>query len=206
VSGAEGSRPVTPEDRRFMDAALAYAYAALGSTAPNPAVGCVIVKDGRVLAAAATAAGGRPHAETQALALAGGAARGATVYVTLEPCAHHGQTPPCAEALVEAGVGAVVIACRDPFAQVDGRGAAILKSAGIRVIENIRREAAEALNAGFFETVRTGRALAVEDDRPGLADACFEMRAGETAEEALARAGGAGLTRVRLVRSSETQR
>jgi len=105
VSEPSASRPVTPADRRFMDAALACAYAALGSTAPNPAVGCLIVKAGRVLAAAATAPGGRPHAETQALALAGPAARGARAYVTLEPCAHHGQTPPCAEALVKGGRG-----------------------------------------------------------------------------------------------------
>lgn len=206
MSGAEKNRPVTPEDRRFMDAALACAYAALGATAPNPAVGCVIVKDGQVLASAATAAGGRPHAETQALAMAGGAARGATVYVTLEPCAHHGQTPPCAEALVEAGIGEVIIACRDPFAEVNGRGAAILRAAGIPVIEGVRRDAAEALNAGFFGTVRAGRALAVEDDRPGLVDARLGMQAGETPEEALARAAADGLTRVRLVRSGETQR
>ena len=189
-----------------MDAALACAFGALGSTAPNPAVGCVIVKAGRVLAAAATAPGGRPHAETQALALAGAEARGASAYVTLEPCAHHGQTPPCADALVEAGIGEVIIACGDPFAEVNGRGAAILWAAGIPVIEGVRRDAAEALNAGFFETVRSGRALAVEDDRPGLVDAHLEMQAGETPEDALARAAADGLTRVRLVRSGETQR
>jgi diaminohydroxyphosphoribosylaminopyrimidine deaminase/5-amino-6-(5-phosphoribosylamino)uracil reductase len=206
VTSDAAPRPVTPEDRRFMDAALAWAYAALGSTAPNPAVGCLIVKDGRVLAAAATARGGRPHAETQALALAGPAARGARAYVTLEPCAHHGQTPPCAEALVKAGLAEVIIACRDPFAEVDGRGAAILRDAGVSVIEGVRGEAAEALNAGFFETVRAGRALAIDDGRPGPVDAVFERGPGETREQALARAAAAGLTRVRLIEPEATQR
>jgi len=96
-------RAVTPDDLRFMDAALALAFARLGQTAPNPSVGCVIVRERRVIGAAATAAGGRPHAETQALAQAGEAARGARAYVSLEPCAHHGRTPPCAQALIDAG-------------------------------------------------------------------------------------------------------
>ena len=199
-------RPLTPADLRFMDAALAMAYARLGATAPNPAVGCLIVKQGRVIAAAATAPGGRPHAETQALDMAGAAARGASVYVTLEPCAHHGRTPPCAEALVQARPAEVLIGCADPFAQVDGKGSAILKAAGITVIEPVRRDRAQALNAGFFNTVRCGRALAVDDDRSGLADADFEMKPGETAPQALTRAAGQGLTRVRLIPPEETQR
>ena len=189
-----------------MDTALARAYAALGSTAPNPAVGCVIVKDGRILAAAATAAGGRPHAETQALEIAGAGARASSIYVTLEPCAHHGRTPPCAEALVAAGPSEVIIACRDPFAEVDGRGAAILIEAGVRVIEGVRQAAAEALNAGFFETVRHGRALAVEDARAGLIDAEFALQPGEARAQALGRAAAAGLTRVRLRPPHATQR
>lgn len=182
-----------------MDVALAQAYAALGSTAPNPAVGCVIVKNGRVIAASATAKGGRPHAETQALERAGDGARGARVYVTLEPCAHHGQTGPCAEALARAEVGEVIIACLDPFTEVNGRGAAILKAAGVTVIEGVRREAAQVLNAGFFETVRTGRAICVDDDRSGLADADFQQGQEESREEALSRARSGGLTRVRLI-------
>lgn len=206
MSAAASSRPVTPADLRFMDAALALAYARLGATAPNPAVGCLIVRQGRVIAAAATAPGGRPHAETQALDLAGAGARGASIYVTLEPCAHHGRTPPCAEALVRAGPGEVLIGCADPFTQVDGRGSAILKAAGIPVIEPVREARAQALNAGFFETVRHGRALAVDDDRPGLADASVTLDTGETAQDALIRAAGQGLTRVRLIGPGETQR
>ena len=200
------ARAILAQDLRFMDVALAHAFAALGTTAPNPAVGCVLVKDGHILAAAATAPGGRPHAETQALDIAGAQARGATAYVTLEPCAHHGRTPPCAEALAKAGVGEVIIACRDPFAQVDGRGAAILCEAGIRVIDGVRREAAEALNAGFFSTVLTGRALHVEDPRSGLIDAVVERGAGESAGEALERAAKTGLTRVTLTGGDATQR
>lgn len=200
------ARAILAQDLRFMDVALAQAFAALGTTAPNPAVGCVLVKDGHILATAATAPGGRPHAETRALAIAAEDARGATAYVTLEPCAHHGRTPPCAEALAAAGVAEVVIACRDPFAQVDGRGAAILREAGIRVIDGVRREAAEALNAGFFSTVLTGRALHVEDPRSGLIDAVVERGAGERAGEALERAAKAGLTRVRLTGGDATQR
>jgi diaminohydroxyphosphoribosylaminopyrimidine deaminase/5-amino-6-(5-phosphoribosylamino)uracil reductase len=199
-------RAITLDDLRYMDAALACAFAALGATAPNPAVGCLIVKSGRVLGAAATAQGGRPHAETQALAQAGDAARGATAYVTLEPCAHYGQTPPCAEALVAAGMAEVVIACRDPFDEVDGRGAAILRAAGISVVEGVRREAAQALNAGFFQTLAQGRALAVEDPRSGLVDRAFQQRQGEDAATALSRAAKAGLTRVRLIAPDETQR
>ena len=198
---AAASRAVTPADLRFMDAALARAFQALGTTAPNPAVGCVIVSQGRVLAASATAPGGRPHAETQALTIAGEAARGASVYVTLEPCAHHGRTPPCAEALVRAGVGEVIIACRDPFAEVDGRGAAILRSAGLGVIEGVRAAQAEALNAGFFQTVRAGQALLIDDPRPGLVDADLTVRPGETVEAVLSRAAQDGLTRVRLQES-----
>jgi diaminohydroxyphosphoribosylaminopyrimidine deaminase/5-amino-6-(5-phosphoribosylamino)uracil reductase len=200
------SRAVTLEDWRFMDAALACAFGALGSTAPNPAVGCVIVQQGRVVARAATASSGRPHAETQALAIAGEAARGAQVYVTLEPCAHYGQTPPCAKALADAGVAEVIIACRDPFAQVNGRGVEILKSAGVHVLEGVRKAQAEAANAGFFQALKTRQAIEVVDDRSGLADAALEVVAGESKDAALSRAAAAGLTRVRLISFEATQR
>ncbi|KAA5802457.1 bifunctional diaminohydroxyphosphoribosylaminopyrimidine deaminase/5-amino-6-(5-phosphoribosylamino)uracil reductase RibD [Alkalicaulis satelles] len=193
-----GARAVTPDDLRFMDAALALAYARLGRTAPNPSVGCVIVKDRRVIAAAATAPSGRPHAETQALDMAGEDARGARIYVTLEPCAHHGQTPPCAEALAAAGVGEVVIACRDPDARVSGRGIAILSHAGIAVLEGVRSAQAEALNAGFFTRLVTGRPLLVQDGRAGLFDADLELRPDESLDMALDRMGREGLTRVRI--------
>src|SRR6056297_3534892 len=108
-----------------------------GNTWPNPAVGCVIVAGGRVVGRGWTAPGGRPHAETQALRQAGEAARGATAYVTLEPCAHHGKTPPCAEALVAAGVARVVTALEDPDPRVVGRGHAILRTAGIAVTTGV---------------------------------------------------------------------
>lgn len=120
-------------DRRWMDYALRLGLRALGITAENPNVGCVIVRDGRVLGIGWTQAGGRPHAETEALAMAGEAARGATAYVTLEPCAHHGRTGPCAVALVKAGIARVVVAIEDPDPRVSGQGLAILRAAGITV-------------------------------------------------------------------------
>jgi diaminohydroxyphosphoribosylaminopyrimidine deaminase/5-amino-6-(5-phosphoribosylamino)uracil reductase len=121
------------DDARFMAAAIRLCRRHLGLTATNPSVACLIVKDGVVLSAAVTARGGRPHAETQALADAGEAARGATAYVTLEPCSHHGKTPPCADALIAAGVARVVVAVTDPDARVAGRGLSMLRDAGIAV-------------------------------------------------------------------------
>lgn len=139
-----------------MDHALALAARGLGNTWPNPAVGCVIVKHGRVIGRGWTQPGGRPHAETMALAQAGGAARGATAFVTLEPCAHHGKTPPCAEALVAAGIARVVTALTDPDPRVTGRGHAILRTAGIEVAEGMRSAEAAALNEGFLKRVTRG--------------------------------------------------
>jgi diaminohydroxyphosphoribosylaminopyrimidine deaminase / 5-amino-6-(5-phosphoribosylamino)uracil reductase len=118
--------------------ALTLAERALGRTAPNPAVGCVIVSpDGRVVGRGWTQDGGRPHAEAVALAQAGSTAKGATAYVTLEPCAHLGRTPPCAEALVKAGVARVVACIEDPDPRVQGKGFAILCNAGIEVVTGI---------------------------------------------------------------------
>lgn len=195
-------RTVTAQDQRYMDTALALAYGALGKTAPNPAVGCVIVKHGSIIGAAATAMGGRPHAEPQALEQAGADAQDASVYVTLEPCAHYGRTPPCAEALVKAQPAEVIIACRDPFEAVAGKGIEILQAAGISVIENIRRAQAEQMNAGFFNRLETGRPLVFDDQRPALFDADLSLRPGETENDALTRLGVDGLTRVRRVRPS----
>ena len=146
-------------DVEHMRAALALARRGWGATWPNPSVGCVLVRDGRVVGRAHTAPGGRPHAETQALAQAGDLARGATAYVTLEPCAHHGQTPPCAEALVAAGVTRVVIATPDPDPRVDGRGIAILEAAGIVVQTGVLAEEGEEVHAGFLSRIRRGRPL-----------------------------------------------
>lgn len=144
-------------DSRFMRMALVLGARGLGQVAPNPAVGCVIVKDGLVLGRGWTQPGGRPHAEVRALAQAGAAARGATAYVTLEPCAHHGVTPPCAEALIAAGVARVVTALTDPDPRVAGRGHAMLRAAGIEVREGVEAEAAQRANAGFFLKVVEGR-------------------------------------------------
>ncbi|MEI1250897.1 bifunctional diaminohydroxyphosphoribosylaminopyrimidine deaminase/5-amino-6-(5-phosphoribosylamino)uracil reductase RibD [Rhizobium aouanii] len=124
---------ITPHDERFMAAAIRLSRWHLGRTATNPSVGCLIVKDGVIVGRAVTAVGGRPHAETQALAEAGALARGATAYVTLEPCSHHGKTPPCSEALIAYGVARVVISVTDPDPRVSGRGIAMLREAGIEV-------------------------------------------------------------------------
>ncbi|WP_374213183.1 bifunctional diaminohydroxyphosphoribosylaminopyrimidine deaminase/5-amino-6-(5-phosphoribosylamino)uracil reductase RibD [Psychromarinibacter sediminicola] len=142
-----------------MSHALALAARGLGNVWPNPAVGCVIVAGGRVVGRGWTRPGGRPHAETVALAQAGAAARGATAYVTLEPCAHHGQTPPCAEALVAAGVARVVVALQDPDPRVDGGGLAILRQAGVEVTVGPCAEAAARLQEGFLSRVRAGRPM-----------------------------------------------
>ncbi|AGT08647.1 diaminohydroxyphosphoribosylaminopyrimidine deaminase/5-amino-6-(5-phosphoribosylamino)uracil reductase [Paracoccus aminophilus JCM 7686] len=139
--------------------ALRLARRGLGNVWPNPAVGAVIVKDDVVLGRGWTQPGGRPHAEPVALAQARGAARGATAYVTLEPCAHHGKTPPCAEALVRAGVARVVTALTDPDARVAGRGHAILRAAGIEVTEGVREAEARALQQGFLSRVTLGRPM-----------------------------------------------
>ncbi len=140
-----------------MAIALGLARSQLGLTSPNPSVGCVIVRADKIVGRGATAAGGRPHAETVALAEAGARARGATAYVSLEPCAHQGKTPPCARALVEARVARVVIGCLDRYPAVRGRGAAILRRAGIEVTVGVREDECAALNEGFFTRVARGR-------------------------------------------------
>lgn len=142
-----------------MQAALALARRGLGNTWPNPAVGCVVVRDGRVVGRGWTQPGGRPHAETEALRRAGDLARGATAYVTLEPCSHWGRTPPCCNALIAAGVARVVVAMRDPDPRVDGRGYAMLREAGIAVEEGLLEAEARAINAGFARRIREGRPL-----------------------------------------------
>jgi diaminohydroxyphosphoribosylaminopyrimidine deaminase / 5-amino-6-(5-phosphoribosylamino)uracil reductase len=136
--------------------ALGLAARGLGRTWPNPAVGCVLIKEGRVVGRGWTQPGGRPHAERVALAQAGALARGATAYVTLEPCAHHGQTSPCAEALVAAGVARVVSAQTDPDTRVAGRGHAMLRAAGIAVTEGVMEPQARAQQAGFLKRVTQG--------------------------------------------------
>ena len=140
-----------------MDVALRLGRRALGTTAENPNVGCVIVKDGRLLGAGWTQAGGRPHAETEALRMAGDRALGATAYVTLEPCAHHGKTGPCAEALVRAGIARVVTAIDDPDPRVSGGGHAILESAGIAFETGLMADEARRDMAGFLTRITKKR-------------------------------------------------
>lgn len=137
--------------------ALILAQRNLGQTWPNPAVGALVVKDGNVLGAGWTSREGRPHAEPQALAQAGTDARGATLYVTLEPCTAHGKTPPCVDAIIEAGIRRVITACTDPHKDVNGKGVAKLRAAGIEVTEGICKEEASQLNAGFFSVVTRNR-------------------------------------------------
>ncbi|QKK24291.1 bifunctional diaminohydroxyphosphoribosylaminopyrimidine deaminase/5-amino-6-(5-phosphoribosylamino)uracil reductase RibD [Rhizobium hidalgonense] len=141
---------VTPDDESFMAAAIRLSRRHLGRTATNPSVGCLIVRDGVVVGRAVTAVGGRPHAEPQALAEAGAAARGATAYVTLEPCSHHGKTPPCAEALIAYGVARVVISVTDPDPRVSGRGIAMLREAGIEVDAGVLEAEGRRSLAGYL--------------------------------------------------------
>ncbi|MCI4662899.1 MAG: bifunctional diaminohydroxyphosphoribosylaminopyrimidine deaminase/5-amino-6-(5-phosphoribosylamino)uracil reductase RibD [Neomegalonema sp.] len=139
-----------------MQAALNLAQRGVGQTWPNPSVGCVIVKDGVLIARGWTQPGGRPHAEAIALAAAGAAARGATLYVTLEPCAHHGKTPPCASTIVAAGIARVVSALEDPDPRVAGRGHQILREAEIALDVGIEAAAAAQLNAGYLRRRSVG--------------------------------------------------
>lgn len=140
-----------------MALALSLGRRGMGRVWPNPAVGCVIVRDGVIVGRGRTADGGRPHAETQALAQAGVAAKGATAYVTLEPCSHHGKTPPCANALIAAGIADVVVATGDPNPQVSGEGIAMLEAAGIGVRMGVLKDQADADHAGFFLAQTRGR-------------------------------------------------
>ena len=150
-------------DRRLeinaMRAALALARRGLGTVWPNPAVGCVIVNDGRVVGRGWTQPGGRPHGETEALRRAGEAARGAVAHVSLEPCCHWGQTPPCVDALIAAGVRRVVVALEDPDPRVAGEGLRRLRAAGLDVEVGLCTEEAAEVNAGFLSRLRLGRPL-----------------------------------------------
>ncbi len=147
----------TALDHRAMRFALALGRRNLGRTWPNPSVGAVVVADGRIVGQAATAPGGRPHAEPLALAMAGAAARGATLYVSLEPCSHHGRTPPCTDATIASGVTRVVTAMEDPDPRVAGRGHALLREAGIAVETGLMREEARRDHRGHVSRVTLGR-------------------------------------------------
>jgi diaminohydroxyphosphoribosylaminopyrimidine deaminase/5-amino-6-(5-phosphoribosylamino)uracil reductase len=177
------------QDRQFMMRAVELAGGGLYSTDPNPRVGCVVVKDDRIVGEGWHQRAGEPHAEVFALEEAGEAARGATVYLTLEPCSHHGRTPPCAEALVRAAPARVVVASRDPNPRVDGRGLAMLEAAGIVVQTGLGREQAEALNPGFIKRMASGRpwvrvkVAASLDGRTALANGESKWITGEAARQ-----------------------
>ncbi|WOI35080.1 bifunctional diaminohydroxyphosphoribosylaminopyrimidine deaminase/5-amino-6-(5-phosphoribosylamino)uracil reductase RibD [Tritonibacter scottomollicae] len=148
---------MSTRDHRFMGLALSLGRRGQGRTWPNPAVGCVIVKDGRVVGRGWTQPGGRPHAEAMALAQAGEGARGATAYVSLEPCSHHGKTPPCAQALIDAGIARVVAAIEDSDPRVSGQGFEMLRAAGVTVTSGIRADEAGFDHEGFFLKTEQGR-------------------------------------------------
>jgi diaminohydroxyphosphoribosylaminopyrimidine deaminase/5-amino-6-(5-phosphoribosylamino)uracil reductase len=154
-----GSAMFSDFDRFAMQRALTLAARGLETTDPNPRVGCVVAQRGRVVGEGWHERAGEAHAEIAALRAAGNQAAGATVYVTLEPCSHHGRTPPCVEALIAARVARVLIAARDPNPQVDGKGAAALRAAGIAVESGLMEAEAIDLNAGFFRRMLTGRPL-----------------------------------------------
>jgi diaminohydroxyphosphoribosylaminopyrimidine deaminase/5-amino-6-(5-phosphoribosylamino)uracil reductase len=149
--------PSAHDDLHWMSLALQEAERGRGLVEPNPMVGAVVVKDGSLVGLGRHERFGGPHAEVMALRQAGDAARGATIYVTLEPCCHHGKTPPCTDAIRSAGLGRVVVAIRDPFPKVNGGGIAILRAAGIPVDLGVAAEAALALNQPFLKRVTTGK-------------------------------------------------
>ena len=153
--------PQTPvwRDDEYMAAALTLGRRELGATAPNPSVGALVVRDGAIVGGGFTRPGGRPHAETEALAQAGPHARGATLYVTLEPCSHRGHTPPCAAAIIDAGVSRVVCAMEDPDPRVAGRGIAMLRAAGVEVVCGVLADAARRAHRGHILRVTQGRPM-----------------------------------------------
>lgn len=185
-----------------MDVALALAWSGLGKTAPNPCVGCVLVRNGRVIGKGITAPGGRPHAEREALDSAIEEVRGATAYVTLEPCAHTGETPPCADALVTAGIKRVVIACIDPDERTAGAGIARLKAAGVSIETGVRETESRMLNAGFFHRIGRGWPLVVVDANPETYDTTIHTFEFNHVLRSLKALGTAGVTRLRLLPNS----
>jgi diaminohydroxyphosphoribosylaminopyrimidine deaminase/5-amino-6-(5-phosphoribosylamino)uracil reductase len=198
----------SPADERYMRRALRLAVRGKRTSAPNPAVGCVLVKDDRIIAEAFHVRTGEAHAEAAALAVAGETARGACAYVTLEPCSHHGRTPPCADALIEAGVARVVVATRDLNPRVDGVGLERLREAGIRVEEGLYPKQSQELNRGFFQRFEEGRPwltlkiAASLDGKSALTDGRSQWITGPVSRAAVHRArarSGAVLTGIGTV-------
>lgn len=184
-------------DILMMRRAIAVAMVNLGSTWPNPTVGCVLARDGVILAEAATARGGRPHAEEQALAALNGRADGATAYVTLEPCgARSSNQDSCAQRLSDSGVVRVVIACEDPSPFASGQGLERLGEAGLAFETGLLAAEAHVLCAGFVHRLTTGKPLVEASDHGDHFDAPFEPKVGEGLTAALLRYGEAGYTRL----------
>ena len=183
--------------KEFMARAVPLATEQLGKTAPNPPVGCVLVKDGRILTEGATANGGRPHAEEQALPLAGDAAKDATAYVTMEPCgARSSGRASCAQRLIDAGVARVVIATEDPSPFAAGRGIERLKAAGLEVEIGLLATEASVLSEGYLNRLKTGRPMVrISTDGAGF-DARFAAAPSADLEAELRRLGEAGYMRV----------
>jgi diaminohydroxyphosphoribosylaminopyrimidine deaminase / 5-amino-6-(5-phosphoribosylamino)uracil reductase len=198
IASAEmgGAVDTRSEDRRFMALALTLGRRGLGRTWPNPAVGAVIVKDGIIVGRGWTQPGGRPHAEIEAIRRAGAATRGATLYVTLEPCSHHGKSPPCADAVIAAGLSRVVSALEDPNPEVAGAGHARLRAAGIVVDIGIDADEARRNHAGHIRRLR--------DDRPQVMlklAVSADGKAGAAGRRPLAITGEAVRERVHLLRA-----
>ena len=176
-------------DSQWMARALQLAERGLYTTSPNPRVGCVLVRDGKIVGEGWHQQAGEAHAEIHALQVAGVAARGATAYVTLEPCCHHGRTPPCADALVAAGVVRVVVAVQDPNPKVAGQGVAQLRAAGIEVVSGLMEAAAHELNIGFFARMTRGtpwlrcKIAASLDGRTALKNGVSKWITGEAARQ-----------------------
>lgn len=184
-------------DADFMSRAIDLALAEMGKTWPNPAVGCVIVKDGDVVSEAATAAGGRPHAEEQAVPAAGDRARGATAYVTMEPCgARSSGRASCSHFLMDAGVSRVVVACVDPSPFASGRGVERLRQAGLEVETGLLADRAAVLYEGYLHRLETGRPMVrISDDGEGF-DGRFAASPKADLTTELKRLGEAGYTRL----------
>src|SRR5205814_1612115 len=193
---AQKSRESKAADQRFMQLALTLGRRGQGRTWPNPAVGALVVKDGVIIGRGWTQAGGRPHAEPEALRRAGEAARGATLYVTLEPCSHVGKSPPCVDAVIAAGISRVVSAIEDPNPQVAGQGHARLRAAGISVDIGLGAGEAARDHAGHFRRVRDRRPQVILK----LAVSSDDM-IGAVSRKPLAISGEAAKARVHLLRA-----
>jgi diaminohydroxyphosphoribosylaminopyrimidine deaminase / 5-amino-6-(5-phosphoribosylamino)uracil reductase len=197
VSTTPPTSAATDDDERFMRAAIALGRRWQGLTSPNPSVGSLVVRDGVIVGRGATGPGGRPHAETVAIMDAGEKARGATIYVSLEPCSHFGRTPPCAQTIISAGVARVVSALEDPDLRVAGRGHKMLRDAGLEVVEGVCREEARRANLGHILRVSQKRPMVTLK----LAETADGFAAGGAHDPRLAITGAAANNAVHIMRA-----